>query len=87
MLRMLAVDPSEAVDSESILPAIHRHFKTLEEKQMGWDITHLLFKDIGHNFLHEDEETRAWLEHIFDQEDQYLEKTGRSDAVFGVYRK
>ncbi len=87
LLRMLAVDPSEAVDSESILPAIHGHFKTVEEKQMGWDITHLLFKDIGHNFLNEDEETTAWLEHIFEQEDQYLEKTGRSDAVFGVYRK
>jgi ubiquinone/menaquinone biosynthesis C-methylase UbiE len=87
LFRMLIVDPSEAVDSESILPAIHKHFKTIEEKNMGWDITHLLFKDIAHNFLDEDEATLALIDSIFEHEDQYLSETGRSDAVFGVYRK
>ncbi|MFO7791312.1 MAG: class I SAM-dependent methyltransferase [Bacteroidales bacterium] len=87
MLRMLFVDPSEAVDSEAILPSVHKHFKTVEEKKLGWDITHLLLKDIAHNFLDDDKETRSLLKYIFDEEDKYLSKTGRSDAVFGIYKK
>lgn len=87
LLRMLLVDPSEAIDSESIIPAIHTHFKTIEEKKIGWDITHLLFKDIAHNFLNDDKETESLISYLFDKEDEYLSMTGRSDAVFGVYQK
>jgi ubiquinone/menaquinone biosynthesis C-methylase UbiE len=87
LLRMKMVDPSEAIDSESILPVIHRHFSIAEEKKIGWDITHLLFKDIAHNFLDGSSETQQWLSFIFNFEDEYLKQTGASDAVFGVYRK
>jgi len=87
LLRMKMVDPSEAIDSVSILPTIHNHFTTLEEKKLGWDITHLLFKDIAHNFLDESSETQKWLSYIFNREDEYLKQTGASDAVFGVYQK
>lgn len=87
LLRMLLVDPSEAIDSDSILSSIHKHFKIIEEKKVGWDITHILFKDIAHNFLNNDKETQKLLSYIFDKEDEYLTLTGRSDAVFGVYQK
>jgi len=87
LLRMYMVDPSEAVESDQILPAIHKHFTTIEEKQVGWDILHLLLKDISHNFLSDDPETRSLLSYLFEQEDKYMRETGRSDAVFGVYRK
>jgi ubiquinone/menaquinone biosynthesis C-methylase UbiE len=87
ILRMLLVDPSEAVDSESIIPSIHKYFKTLEEKRAGWDITHLLFKDIAHNFLNSEEETKSLLSYLFDKEDEYLSLTNRSDSIFGVYQK
>jgi len=87
LLRMLFVDPSEAIDSESILPSIHKCFKIIEEKKIGWDITHLVFKDIAHNFLNIDTETQELLSHIFKKEDEYLSTTGRSDAVFGIYQK
>lgn len=87
LLRMLLIDPSEAVDSESIVPSIHKYFKTIEEKKIGWDITHLLFKDIAHNFLAEDEETQLLLSSLLEKEDEYLLITGRSDAIFGVYQK
>lgn len=87
LIRMLLVDPSEAIDSEAILPSLHQHFKTIEEKRLGWDITHLLFKDIAHNFLNKDEETKLLLSVLFDKEDEYLSRTGHSDAVFGVYQK
>jgi ubiquinone/menaquinone biosynthesis C-methylase UbiE len=87
LLRMKMVDPSEAIDSASILPAVHNHFSIVEEKQIGWDITHLLFKDIAHHFLDGSKETQQWLSYIFSREDEYINQTGTSDAVFGVYQK
>lgn len=87
LLRMRFIDPSEAIDSASIVPALHKHFTILEEKKVGWDILHILLKDIAHNFLQQDAETKELLSYLFECEDEYLRKTGRSDAVFGVYRK
>ena len=87
LLRMLLVDPSEAIDSDSIIPSIHEFFKIIEEKKIGWDISHLLFKDIAHNFLNKDKETKLLLSYLFEKEDEYLLMTGRSDAVFGIYQK
>lgn len=85
-IRMILNDPSEAVASATILPAIHRYFKVIEEKKIGWDITHILFKDIAHNFLGADSETKKLINYIFSKEDEYLKKTGFSDAVFGIYQ-
>jgi ubiquinone/menaquinone biosynthesis C-methylase UbiE len=87
LLRMLAIDPSEAIDSESIIPSIHKLFKVIEENKIGWNITHLLFKDIAHNFLNNESETESLLLHIFEQEDKFLEVSNRSDAIFGIYQK
>lgn len=87
LLRMLLIDPSEAIDSDSIIPAIHKHFKIVEERKIGWDISHLLFKDIAHNFLNKDNETQVLLSYLLKKEDEYLAMTGRSDAVFGIYQK
>ncbi|MEI6749478.1 MAG: class I SAM-dependent methyltransferase [Bacteroidales bacterium] len=87
LLRMLMVDPSEAIDSESILPSIHKHFRVIEEKKVGWDILHPLLKDISHNFLGTDKETQTILAELFEQEDNYMAESGRSDAVFGIYQK
>ena len=87
LIRMSVVDPSEAADSESIIPSIHRNFRIIEEKMLGWDITYLLFKDIAHNFMKDDEETKQLLTYIFQMEDEYIKITGRSDAVFGIYQK
>lgn len=86
LLRMLMIDPSEAIDSESILPALHQKFKVIEEKKIGWDITHILLKDIAHNFLQDDVQTKTLLSYIFEKEDQYLASTERSDAIFGIYQ-
>jgi ubiquinone/menaquinone biosynthesis C-methylase UbiE len=87
LLRMYLVDPSEAVESQEILPAIHKYFKPLEERKVGWDVLHLLLKDISYNFLTDDNETKLLLTYIFEQEDNYLSETGRSDAIFGIYKK
>jgi ubiquinone/menaquinone biosynthesis C-methylase UbiE len=87
LLRMLITDPSEAIDSESIIPAVHRHFKVLEERKLGWDITHLLLKDIAHHFINGNPESQKLLEYIFEKEDEYMAMTGRSDGMFGIYQK
>ena len=84
--RMLLTDPSEAVESENILPAIHKHFTPLEEKQLGGNILMLLLKDISHHFLDGSNETKELLTKLFVLEDEFL-KLEKSNMVFGVYLK
>lgn len=86
ILRMLMIDPSEAVDSEAILPSLHQYFRVLEEHKMGGNISQPLFKDIAHNFLSEDQETKAILSHILKEEANFLQ-TNQSDYIFGIYQK
>lgn len=84
--RMLAVDPSEAIDSDKIVPSLHKHFKIIEEKQVGWNILHILLKDIAHNFLIKDEETQDLIQYLFNKEDEFLDNKSKSDAIFGIYK-
>ena len=85
--RMCAVDPSEAVDSAVIIPMLHKYFKVLEEKNLGWNLLQPLLKGIAHNFMEEDNETHFWLGYLFRKEDEYITQTGQSDGVFGIYEK
>lgn len=87
LLRMKLIDPSEAVDSAAIVPALHKYFKTLEEKPLGWDIIHLLLKDISHHFVEPDATATDILEKLFRAEDDFLKNAGKSDAVFGVWTR
>jgi SAM-dependent methyltransferase len=85
--RMYLSDPSEAVESENILPAIRKHFEILEEKKLGGDIIHLVLKDIAHHFITENPENKIILQQLFDFEDTYLAQKSQSDFMFGVYKK
>jgi len=87
LLRMLLVDPSEAVDSEAIIPSLHEHYKVIEENKVGWNLLMILLKDIAHNFLSKDKEVQSLLHTLFEAEDRFIEETGTSDAIFGVYQK
>ena len=86
LLRMMLVDPSEAAESDQIMPVVHRHFITVEEKKVGWELLQPLLKGISHNFLSDNEETGELISYLFSEEDKYMEETGRSDAVFGIYK-
>ena len=86
-LRMLMVDPSEAVDSESILPALHRHFRVLEEKFVGGDVIQPLLKDIAHHFMDDSSETKFFLKAMYEVEDNHIADMSKSDGLFGVYQK
>ncbi|WP_124979314.1 class I SAM-dependent methyltransferase [Nonlabens xiamenensis] len=85
-LRMIMADPSECVDSSSIIPALHDQYETLEERPFGGNLVINILKDIAHHFTEENPETIPLLQDLFALEDLYLE-TYPSDYVFGVYRK
>ena len=87
ILRMLLVDPSEAVDSEAIVPSLNSKFKVLEETNLGWNILHILLKGISHNFLNEEPETKILIKNLLEEEDLFVKQESHSDAIFGVYQK
>lgn len=84
--RMIIADPSECIDSQAILPAIHSHFTTVEEKPYGGNILMSTLKDIAHHFVNPNPEQEKILESLFTFEDTYL-LHHESDFVFGVYSK
>lgn len=84
-LRMFVADPSECVDAESILPALRKHFIVLEEKPYGGNLLMPVLKDIAHHFVVLDSRKKAVLDHLFQLEDDYIERQS-SDFMFGVYK-
>ncbi len=86
LIRMILADPSEAVNSETILQEIYERFEVVEERPYGGNLLQLVLKDISHNFINENKETLEVLQKLFTAEDKFIEKY-RSDFVFGVYRK
>jgi len=85
-LRMILSDPSEAPCSEDILPTIGKYFTKCEEKNIGGNLLAFILKDIAHNFINDDAETKMVLKKLFEIEDKYLIDKP-SDLVFGVYKK
>jgi ubiquinone/menaquinone biosynthesis C-methylase UbiE len=84
VLRMIMADPSECIDSESIIPAIHKHYKTIQEKPYGGNLLMSALRDISHHFYELNDEKEEILNHLFLLEDNYL-KNHQSDLVFGIY--
>jgi ubiquinone/menaquinone biosynthesis C-methylase UbiE len=86
IIRMIIADPSECIDSSSILPSIHKYFNPIIEKPYGGNILMNVLKDISHNFIHLNDEKKEILNRLFNFEDEYL-KTHSSDFIFGIYKK
>lgn len=85
-IRMYLADPSECVDSSSILPSIANYFNGIVKKPYGGNILMNALKDISHHFVELDHEKEAVLERLFQIEDEFL-LNHPSDFVFGVYQK
>jgi len=84
-LAMIMYDPSEAVESSSILPSLHQMFTVQEESLYGGALLHLIFKDIAHHFLQPDEEALAYLRRCMDAEDGAMQRGDiASDFAFVV---
>lgn len=84
IIRMIMADPSECIDSGSIMPAIHKHYKTLVEKPFGGSLLMSALRDISHHFYELNDEKEKVLNELFLAEDNYL-KENTSDFIFGVY--
>jgi hypothetical protein len=84
LLRMIISDPSECIDSSNIIPAVHKHFKGIEEKPFGGNLIANVLRDISHHFVDLNEEKKRVLENIFKIEDEFL-VTNSSDFVVGFY--
>ncbi len=85
ILRMILSDPSEAVNSEAILPGLEKYFSPVEVHPYGGNILQLLLKDIERNFVDLTDEEKTELDKIFDAEDEFINK-GKSDFLFGIYK-
>ena len=87
LIRMKLNDPSEAIDSESILPALHKHFHIIEEKQLGMNLLMPLMRGIAYNFITPDDETKQILNTLLEADTDFTKEHKISDFVFGVYQR
>ena len=76
LMSMRLDDPSEAVDSANLLPAVRRWFTVLEERPYGGTVLHIAFSGIAQNFLDEDPATSELINQCFDAEDSALPHLG-----------
>jgi SAM-dependent methyltransferase len=72
LLAMHIDDPSEAVESASIMPALRRTFAVTEEVGYGGAVLHPLLSNIAHNFVDDSPATASLLEVLFGAEDALL---------------
>jgi ubiquinone/menaquinone biosynthesis C-methylase UbiE len=87
-LSMKIVDPSEAVESSNILPLLREKFETIEVKGYGGSILSLLFEDIAHNFLGDDDFTKQVLSICFGIEDLLIKNDLiQNDYIIAVCKK
>lgn len=85
LLRMVISDPSEAVESATILPLMQKNFELLEQKNYGGNLLTFILKDIAHHF--NKPEAQSTLQQLFKLEDNLLKQEQQSDFVFAVYQK
>jgi ubiquinone/menaquinone biosynthesis C-methylase UbiE len=82
-LRMLISDPSECVDSESILPVLRREFVEISYQALGGNVLMPVLKHIAHHFVDKNQDQ---LLELISKEDAYLQNH-QSDFVFAIYQK
>ena len=80
--QMNAVDPTEAIRSQDIVPLIEQRFDVLDRRDFGGTIVYLVLEGIAGNFTSA-EEDRAVLRDLFSAE-QSLLKSGELESDFMV---
>jgi SAM-dependent methyltransferase len=76
---VIAVDPSEAAHSSSILPLLPECFEVVAERPYGGSLLHVLLADVAQNF--HAAQARPWLQALMDAEDD-LDRLGRLEHHF-----
>ncbi|MBK8347155.1 MAG: methyltransferase domain-containing protein [Saprospiraceae bacterium] len=82
-LRMIISDPSECVDSESIISVLKDTFVELKYVSLGGNILVPTLKHIAHHFVNRHEEI---IKELIQKEAEYLTNHS-SDYVFAIYQK
>jgi 2-polyprenyl-3-methyl-5-hydroxy-6-metoxy-1,4-benzoquinol methylase len=87
-LRMYLMDPSEAIESEKILPNLRAMFKECEFRNAGGSLLNHFLPKIQHNFDLGDDQDKHWLELLCALEDQYIDYIDDIGIWygFGVYQ-
>ncbi len=67
-LEVARADPSEAINSEAIIPAVHKHFHVVEYNKIGGTVLHVLLQNIAGHFRESDKESMEILQFLFEQE-------------------
>lgn len=85
--QVIAEDPSEAVRSEDIVPALDQRFERVEFHSLGGSVLNHVFKGIATNFDESSSEDLTLIQLLQDME-EWLERNGQvgPDFVFAVYR-
>jgi SAM-dependent methyltransferase len=78
---MIAMDPTEAVNSSQIVPLLGKHFEILELRRYGGTILHVLLNHVMANFDVTDEVQASLLRMVFLHE-QTLVESGVLDSDF-----
>ncbi len=71
-LSMILADPSEAVESDKIVPGLEQFFDIVERRDYGGTLLHPLFGDIAWNFQEDRPDIHKWLKLCFEVEDALL---------------
>lgn len=80
---MIAADPSEAIRSKDIVPALRQHFDIIEHRALGGAVMHLALGDIAQNFDPADPDHAQRLDTLAAMEDQAMAE-GKIDSDFDV---
>ena len=81
---MIAYDPSEAVRSSAIEPAVvAARFEIIEHRALGGNLAMMALADIGQNFDPTSAEAVAHIERLLDREDELL-RSGELHSDFAV---
>ncbi len=87
-LRMIVADPSEAVESNKILPLLEKHFNIVEIRPYAGAILHLLLDGIAPAFSSDEKNSERYLRLLFEIEDLLTEeKQVQSDFALAVCQK
>jgi 2-polyprenyl-3-methyl-5-hydroxy-6-metoxy-1,4-benzoquinol methylase len=84
-LRMYLNDPSEAIESQNIRPALKKYTQALFEQELGANLFVLYLKEIAHHFINITDENEALLNKVFMAEEEFI-KNKQSDFIFGIYK-
>jgi SAM-dependent methyltransferase len=87
-LRMFLGDPSEAIESDRIMPSLHRFLAPIEIRPCANTLLHPLLHGIAHHFSEEDPEAAHFLEILIQAEDRLLEcRDIESDFLVAAFGK